>query len=231
MYQTCCQMRTACGTISSMSRYELILYDLDGTIWDSIPLIMKCFKHAYREVLGSCDRTDDDLKSYIGRPLGETFEMHDDDTAKALLASYLAVNEKLLEEDTIDLFDGVMDELEKIKRAGIPQGFVTSKRIVSAGVTLRLKKLDDFFDVGICKEDTAKHKPEPEPLLIAAGKLGITDMSRVIYIGDAIADALCAKNAGADFALVDWTQMDREAIMAAAPSKSRVIKKFSDVLK
>ena len=213
-----------------MKKYDLILYDLDGTIWDSIPLIMKCFKQAYIEVLGSCDRSDDDLKSYIGRPLGQTFEKHDKATADALLKSYLAINEVLLNKDEIDLFDGVMDDLNRIKELGIPQGYVTSKRIVSSQVTLKLKGLDTFFDVCICKEDTDKHKPDPEPLLLAASRLGITDMSRVIYIGDALADALCAKNAGADFALVKWSQMDKEAIMDAAPSGSRIIDRLTDVI-
>ena len=213
-----------------MGKYDLILYDLDGTVWDSIPLIIKCFKHAYNEVLGYCDRSDDDLKSYIGRPLGLTFERHDEATARKLLDSYLAINEVLLQKDEIDLFDGVMDELNRIKNLGIPQGYVTSKRIVSSQVTLRLKGLDDFFDVCVCKEDTEKHKPDPEPLFFAAKKLGITDMSRIIYIGDALVDALCAKNAGADFALVEWSTMDKDAILAAAPPGTRTIGRFSEVI-
>ncbi|MCR5301391.1 MAG: HAD-IA family hydrolase [Lachnospiraceae bacterium] len=213
-----------------MSDFDLILYDLDGTIWDSIPTIMQCFKHAYIEVLGSCNRSDEDFKSYIGKPLPETFAMHDDKTAQALLDSYLSVNKVLLESDAVPLFDGVMEELEKIKKLGIPQGYVTSKRKVSAGTTLRLKGLEDFFDVRICKEDTASHKPNPEPLIHAAKLCGIEDMKRIIYIGDAVVDALCAKNAGTCFALVEWSTMDKDAVMAAAPSGSRIISRFTDVL-
>lgn len=211
-------------------RYDLILYDLDGTVWDSIPLIVRCFRHAYVEVFGRCDRTDEDFKKYIGRPLPETFEMHDEATAKALLDSYLKFNRKVLENDDIPLFDNVMEEMEKIRNLGIAQGYVTSKRFESAIVTLRHKKLDDFFDICICKEDTDKHKPLPEPLILAAKKLGITDMSRVIYIGDAVVDAQCAKNAGADFALVKWSKMDKDAVLSAAPPQSRMIARFSDVL-
>jgi pyrophosphatase PpaX len=213
-----------------MNNYNLILYDLDGTIWDSVPLIVRCFKYAYMEVFGHCDRSDEDLKSYIGRSLGETFAMHDKQTAQDLLDSYLSFNRKCLEKDEIPLFDGVLDELQKIKSLGIPQGCVTSKRSESALTTLRLKKLEDFFDIYVFKEATDRHKPCAEPLIFAANKLGITDMSRVIYIGDALPDAQCAANAGADFALVEWSEMDREAVLAAAPAGSRVIRKFSDVL-
>ena len=212
------------------SKYDLILYDLDGTIWDSVPLIVKCFRHAYVEVFGKCGRTDEDFKSYIGKPLGETFAMHDEKTAKALLDAYLELNGRLLEQDGIPLFDGILEDLNRIKEFGIAQGFVTSKRIASASVTLRLKGLEDFFDVCICKEDTDRHKPDPTPLVIAAGKLGITDMSRVIYVGDAIVDAQCAKNAGAGFALVKWSKMDQNAVMAAAPPGSCIIGRLTDVI-
>jgi pyrophosphatase PpaX len=213
-----------------MNKYGLILYDLDGTIWDSIPLIMKCFKLAYLDVLGRCDRSDEDLKSYIGRPLTDTFAMHDPKTSEALLGAYLTHNSVLLKNDEIPLFDGVISELHKIRDLGIPQGFVTSKRTLSAGITLHLKGLDNFFDVGICKEDTENHKPHPDPIISAAKRVKITDMSRVIYIGDALVDAICAKNAGTDFALVEWSQMDKDKIMAAAPPTSRIISKFSEIL-
>ena len=213
-----------------MNKYDLILYDLDGTIWDSIPLIMKCFKLAYLDVFGRCDRSEEDLKSYIGRPLPDTFAMHDAKTSEVLLEAYLAHNSVLLENDEIPLFDGVISELRKIRDLGIPQGFVTSKRTLSAGITLRLKGLDNFFDVGICKEDTENHKPLPDPIITAAKRVQITDMSRVIYIGDALVDAICAKNACVDFALVEWSQMDKEKIIAAAPSGSRIISRFSEVL-
>ena len=52
--------------LRTMSKYDLVLYDLDGTLWDSIPLIMECFKKAYETVLGGTDRTDEDLMSYTG---------------------------------------------------------------------------------------------------------------------------------------------------------------------
>ena len=87
-----------------MSKYDLVLYDLDGTLWDSIPLIMECFHKAYDEVLGGTDRTDEDLMSYIGRPLGDSFERHDDDTKKRLTEAYLEYNHQRLRENAIPIF-------------------------------------------------------------------------------------------------------------------------------
>ena len=213
-----------------MTDIDLILYDLDGTIWDSIPLIMDCFKHAYIEVLGECPRTDEDLMSYIGRPLPDTFAMHDDETKQKLLDSYLVYNHMLLDQDAIPMFPGIIDDLNVIKNTGMKQGVVTSKRHRAADVTLKFKGLFDFFDVCICKEDTEKHKPDGEPLIVASNKVGITDMSRVIYVGDALPDALCAKNAGAKFALVDWTRMDKDEILRQSPAGSKVISNLREIV-
>ena len=213
-----------------MKDIDLILYDLDGTIWDSIPLIMDCFKHAYIEVLGECPRTDEDLMSYIGRPLQDTFAMHDDETKQKLLDSYLVYNHMLLDQDAIPMFPGVIDDLKAIKSTGMKQGVVTSKRHRAADVTLKFKGLFDFFDVYICKEDTQKHKPDGEPLVVASNNVGITDMSRVIYVGDALPDALCAKNAGAKFALVEWTRMDKDDILRQSPAGSKVISNLRELV-
>ena len=213
-----------------MKDIDLILYDLDGTIWDSIPLIMDCFKHAYNEVLGECTRTDEDLMSYIGRPLQDTFAMHDDETKQKLLDSYLVYNHMLLDRDAIPMFPGVIDDLKAIKSTGVKQGVVTSKRHRAADVTLKFKGLFDFFDVYICKEDTQKHKPDGEPLIVASNNVGITDMSRVIYVGDALPDALCAKNAGAKFALVEWTRMDKDDILRQSPAGSKVISNLRELV-
>ncbi|MCR5593399.1 MAG: HAD-IA family hydrolase [Saccharofermentans sp.] len=213
-----------------MNKFDLILYDLDGTVWDSIPIIMDSFHHAYEAVLGRCDRSDEDLMSYIGKPLDVTFNMHDEKTAKALLDEYLDYNHKLLADDAIQMFPGVTDSLKRIRSAGIRQGVVTSKRGESALPTLKFKGLDDFFDVYVYKEDTYKHKPDAEPLIYAARKMGIADMSRVIYVGDALPDALCAVNAGSAFALVSWSKMDKEQIMKEAPDRSIVIDTLDELI-
>ena len=109
-------------------KYDCILYDFDGTLADSVPLIIDSFQKTYKEVLGRCDRTYEDLLSYIGLPLMVSFERHDKETAKKLFDAYLRINYEALANGEIDLFDGVMDELQRLKDMGIKQGIVTSKR-------------------------------------------------------------------------------------------------------
>lgn len=211
-------MRTAGKrTPRAMSKYDLILYDLDGTLWDSIPLIMECFHKAYDDVMGGTERTEDDLRSYIGRPLGDTFAMHDDETKERLVNSYLEYNCSRLKENAIPIFPGVYDFLSKIKSMGISQGIVTSKRESSAMITIDLLDLAGYFDTMVFREDTERAKPHGDPLVEAARRMGITDMSRVLYVGDAVPDILSARDCGAGFALVGWTKMPREELESMEP--------------
>ena len=200
-----------------MRRYDCVLYDFDGTLADSVPLIIENQIMAYEAVLGSCDRSEEDLKRYIGLPLTETFSMYDSETAERLLKAYLDINLRMLEEDRLSFFDGVEEELRRLKKAGIKQGIVSSKRRDSLDITLKLKGYDDFFDITITKEDTKAHKPEAEPLLKCSRILKIPP-KRIIYVGDAAGDILCAKNAGCASVFVDWSLMDKEEIIKAAPT-------------
>ena len=200
-----------------MSKYDLVLYDLDGTLWDSIPLIMECYKKAYDVVLGGTDRTDDDLMSFIGRPLGDTFAMHDKETGERLVNAYLEYNLVRLMENAIPIFPGVYDFLAEIKASGVKQGVVTSKRESSAMITIDLLELGGYFDTMVFREATERAKPHGDPLVEAARRMGITDMSRVLYVGDAVPDILSAEDAGADFALVGWTKMPREELESLGP--------------
>jgi len=198
-------------------KIDVILYDLDGTIQDSVPLIVESFQKAYEIVLGECTRSEADLKSYIGRPLSDSFERHDRETADRLTEAYLEYNMKRMKEGAISLFPGITEGLAKIKSLGYRQGIVTAKRRSSAMVTIELLDIAKYFDTMVFGEDTVRSKPYGDPIVEGAKRLGITDMSRVLYVGDAKSDLLSAKDCGASFALVDWTMMPKDEIGKLGP--------------
>jgi len=200
--------------------YDAVVYDLDGTLIDSIPLIMDSFHRAYERVMGACPRTDEDIMSYIGKPLATTFECHDEATAKALVDAYLDHNEALLEENAVPLIPGVRQMLSDIENMGCPQALVTSKREHAARITLDLLELNPYFEVFVFAEDTKHSKPAADPLVECARRMGISDFSKILYVGDAMPDFLCAQNAGADFAFVGWSKMpaaEQNEIKKASP--------------
>ena len=198
------------------NKYDAVFYDFDGTLVDTIPLITESFKLAYEKVFGVCRRTYDDFLGNIGKPLEKAFEMHDKATAQKLFDTYLDINEKLLREDKAPMFPYVKEDILYIKSLGIPQAVVTSKMRTSVEVTMKLQGMEDICDIVVTKEDSHKHKPDAEPILTACRMLGIEDPGRVIYVGDALPDKQCADNAGAKFALVDWTKMPREEMTSDA---------------
>jgi len=200
-----------------MSKYDLVLYDLDGTLQDSVPLIMESLKAAYDIVLGGTDRTDEDLMSYIGKPLTDTFRMHDEEIQARLIETYLNYNCARMRENVIPVFPGVYDFLSEIRTSGVKQGIVTSKLESSAMITIDLLELGQYFDGLFFREITERAKPHGDPLIEAAKRMGISDMKRVLYVGDALPDLLSAGDAGCDFALVGWTKMPKEVFETRKP--------------
>ena len=198
-------------------KIDLVLYDLDGTIQDSVPLIVESFQKAYEIVLGKCERSVEDLKSYIGRPLRDSFARHDKETADKLTEAYLEYNMKRMKEGAISLFPGIADSLAKLQAQGIRQGIVTAKRRSSAMVTIEQLDIAKYFETMVFGEDTVRSKPYGDPIVEGAKRSGITDMKRVLYVGDAASDLLSAKDCGALFALVGWTMMPVDEIKKLGP--------------
>lgn len=197
-------------------RYDAILYDFDGTLVDSIPMIVKSFEMTFEAVLG-VKKDPEELKKTIGLPLWTAFKKYDEPTQKVLLETYRRVNENLLETE-IKHFPGVDDMLSMVKQSGLPQGVVTSKGKDAALFTMNQFNMARFFEVFVSRDDTIEHKPNPEPLIFAAKQLGISDMSKIVYVGDSVHDIICAHAAGSASAAVGWTRMPREDLKALNPT-------------
>jgi len=108
-----------------MLRWRAVVFDLDGTLIDTIPLIVASHRHAVQTVLGR-DLPDEVLRSGIGRPLIEQMAVFDPDRAQDLYDSYRVWNHA----NTAALlgrFDGVDEVLRELDRAGAAVGVATSK--------------------------------------------------------------------------------------------------------
>ncbi len=196
-------------------KYDAVLYDFDGTLMDTVPMIMESFRIAFLDVIG---REEDKafLLSTIGLPLAEAFSHYEPDVRKALQESYIRANNRLLE-TAVRSFDGVEEGLSALKHMGVLQGVVTSKRRDAAMISIRQFGLEAYFDTIVTREDTTVHKPNPEPLFLGMKNLGIEDISRVLYVGDSVHDLRSAANAGMDSAAVHWTYMPKADLAAEKP--------------
>lgn len=173
---------------------KAILFDLDGTLIDSIELIVRCFQHTVQTHLGYLIAREEILK-YIGVPLRSELERLAPGRCEELIKTYREMQFGP-EGDSIQLFPGVVEVLTKLHQRKIPLGIVTSK--AKAGTEKAMELLHDLpgiFQVVVTVEDVANHKPHPEPLLFAAAQLKVAP-ENTWYVGDSHYDMRAANSAG-----------------------------------
>lgn len=200
-----------------MRSYEYYLFDMDGTLIDSIPFIVDAFQLTFEQVLGRREPDESSIRQNIGLPLADFLRIYSPDRVEELMAAYLRNYDILFEQRGVPLFGGVRELLCALHERGKRLAVVTSKRLEPIEQLIAVHGLEGLFDALICREDCAKGKPDPEPVLIAMERLGAANKSEVVFVGDSIHDLRCGKNAGVDVAICDWTRMDKDTLRAAQP--------------
>jgi pyrophosphatase PpaX len=159
--------------------------------------------------------TTEEARGWIGQTLHATFSQRYPERAEELVDTYIAWNVAHLSE-LLQEYPGVEDLLAELSASGSVIGVVTSKRHASAASTLESAGLTGRLPVLVAMEDTALHKPSPEPLLLALQRQGVR-ATESVYIGDAVVDVLAAKAAGMAVIAVTWGAGERAALCAAGP--------------
>jgi pyrophosphatase PpaX len=183
-------------------RFPVVLFDLDGTLIDSGPIILASMRHAAVTVLGR--EPDEDLvRAAIGGP-GLVAQMRDLDADRVdeLVEAYRAHNEPLHE--TLESFDGVLGLLPVLRAEGRRLGIVTAKRRATVELAFgRFPLLELNTEVLVGAEDTERHKPDPDPILEALRRLE-AEPKDAAYVGDSPFDIRAAKAAGVFAVAVAW---------------------------
>ena len=157
----------------------------------------------------------EEARGWIGQTLHDTFTQRHPQRAAELVESYLAWNVEHLDE-LIQEYPGVAELLVDLGASGATIGVVTSKRHPAAASTLEAAGLALLLPVLVAMEDTAHHKPHPEPLLLALERLGV-GADQCVYIGDAVVDVQAARAAGMAAIAVTWGAGERAALQTAGP--------------
>jgi pyrophosphatase PpaX len=182
-------------------RFPVVLFDLDGTLIDSGPIILASMKHASLTVLGM--EPDEELvRAAIGGP-GLVAQMRDldPDRVDELVDAYRAHNEPLHAE--LESFVDVLALLPTLREEGRTLGIVTAKRLRTVGLAVDRFPVLREMDVVIGAEDTERHKPDPDPLLEALARLD-ADPAEAAYVGDSPFDIRAAKAGGLFAIAVGW---------------------------
>ena len=180
----------------------MVLFDLDGTLIDSGPIILASMRHSVRTVLGREIPPEELGLTIGGQGIVAQMQAIDADRADELVEAYKEHNDGLHEK--LEAFDELLELLPRLKAEGRKLGIVTAKRHRTVALALdRFPALRAEFDVVVTHEDTARHKPDPDPVLLAIDRLDGTP-AQAVYIGDSPFDIKAAKAAGAYAVAVGW---------------------------
>ncbi len=184
-----------------MIRFPVVLFDLDGTVVDSGGIILASMRHATREVLGR-DFGDAELMQAVGGPgLEAQMAAFAPERVDELVRVYRDHNEPLHEE--LEACAGMEDVLLRLHAEGRRLGVVTAKRRATVELAFARVPLAHLFETIVGGDETERHKPDPEPLLLAAERMHASP-AETAYVGDSPFDIRAAKAAGMYAIAVTW---------------------------
>ena len=196
-------------------RFPVVLFDLDGTVIDSGAIILASMRHAAKEVLGE-EPPDELLMAAVGGP-GLEAQMHAlaPDRVEELVSVYRAHNEPL--HDELATCPGMDDLLVRLRGQGRRLGIVTAKRRATVALAFDVLPLEHLFETVVGGDETKRHKPDPEPLLLAAERMS-AEPGECAYVGDSPFDVRAARAAGMFAVAVTWGGIhDRAKLEAEDP--------------
>ncbi len=195
-----------------MRTYSHLVFDIDGTLIDTVKIHMISLERVLREYWGE-DAKFPDLRFSFGIPGGaamEALKLPDPAEAhKRWEKEYLSC----AKESPGQLFPGMEETLEKLSGREVHLGLITSKTRSEYEADFRDRELGGYFDCVVTSSDTRKGKPFPDPMLEYLKRTGAKP-GEVLYLGDSVHDMTCARDAGVDHGLVLWGSLMPDGIEA-----------------
>ena len=186
-----------------MTTFQAVLFDLDGTLLDTIPDLAHA-ANAMRVELGMTVLPQDVIATFVGKGVDNLIqralvasldgEQADDALFQRARESFHR-HYHLVNGVKSTLYEGVIEGLKAFRDQGLPLAVVTNKSTEFTLPLLERTGLAGFFQTVVCGDTCARRKPHPDPFLHACTVLGV-DAAHSLAIGDSINDALAARAAG-----------------------------------
>ena len=187
-------------------KYEAILLDLDGTLLYTLEDLTDSINFML-DKYGFETHSMDDIRRFVGNglkklveralPDGKDYEKFDEFFNE--FVSYYNCHNLIKTRP----YPEVIETITALDKMGVKMAIVTNK-----GQTASDSLNEDFFapaiKVIVGDDGIHKRKPDAEPIDLALQKLGITDKSKVLYVGDSEVDAATAENSGIDYVLCTY---------------------------
>jgi len=189
-----------------------VLFDWDGTLVDSAERTFRCYVRVFSAYGIAYDH--DAFERTYSPDWYRTYEdvrlprEHWKEADARWISCY--------ETQPSRLVSGAREALESLASLGLALGLVSSGDGTRVRREVGALGLEGFFGAVVCGGETARRKPDPEPLLVALRRLGVSP-SEAAYVGDSPEDVAMAKSAGAFAVGIPGGFPNREALAAARP--------------
>ena len=197
-------------------KVQAVLFDLDGTLLDTIDLLLASVRWAFRDRTSRVPTTEEWIAG-IGTPLESQMRVYatDGDDLKALTTGYREYQRAHHDELTRAYADAI-ETVAGLRDAGYRIGVVTSKASDIANRSLRFVGLDRYLDVVVGYDSTDRHKPDPEPVRYALDVLQVPP-PEAVFVGDSPHDMFAGNAAGVVTVGALWGPFPRSALTPASP--------------
>lgn len=197
--------------------YELLIFDWDGTLADSIGRIVLAMNLA-AERAGEAPSAENAVKGIIGLALSEAISVlypHLDAGQVSVFRQHYADIYMALDEQPSPLFDGVIESLEAFRADGYRLAVATGKARRGLDRVLRANGWERYFDITRAA-DESRGKPHPQMLDEILAHCGV-EPGRALMVGDSSFDLLMAQNAGMHAVAVGYGAMSLQALSEFGP--------------
>jgi HAD superfamily hydrolase (TIGR01549 family) len=200
------------GAMTAPNGLRAVLFDWDGTLVDSVERTYGCYVRVFAAYgieydHAAFERTysPDWYRTYdqVGLP-----REHWPAADERWLSCYASEPSHLL--------PGVREALERLAGGGLAQGLVSSGDGTRVRREIETLGLERFFGAVVCGGETARRKPDPQPLLAALERLGVSP-TETAYVGDSPEDVAMARAAGVFAVGIPGGFPNREALAASRP--------------
>jgi pyrophosphatase PpaX len=204
--------------MSFNARPRAVLFDVDGTLVNTIPMIVAGLSESYK-ALADRPVSRNEVKATIGTPLSTCMNLYGCDAHPSTLDERIrfAMDRYIANADKIEIFDGVLSVVADLLSAGIPVGLVTSRNAEELEwISNQFPILWDV-PVHVSASDVSNPKPHPDPVLLACAQLGV-DPSDAIFIGDSVHDVHAGVSAGVTTVAVSYGSSTTEELLSGKPN-------------
>ncbi len=194
---------------------QAVLFDLDGTLIDTLPLIECIFKKVFQEF--NLPWQNGLVLQSIGLPLQEIVNKHAPPGQVEQIRKRYTELQDAHSKDWIKAYPGTIEILQRIKEQHLLTAVVTSKRRKPALQGMNHAGIKPYIDLIIAEEDAQCTKPDPAPINKALQILNINPLN-AIFIGDSWYDVMAAKGAKVDCCAVTWGMASKKQLQSHAPA-------------